>query len=414
MPEPLIAATDLTKILCKDLSRSLRYGTLGIARELVGLPRRSTLRRDEFKVLDRVSFEVAPGEALGLVGRNGAGKTTLLRVISGLLRPDAGRVTVRGRVGALLALGAGFNPMLTGRENVYVNAAVLGFSRAEVDARFDEIVHFADVHDFIDTPLHAYSSGMQARLGFAVAAQLEPDILLVDEVLAVGDIGFRVKCYRRIHQLIAGGTAVVVVSHQDTMLQAVCKRGLLLERGRVVAAGSIEHVLRGYEEALASEGASDGKPIRLGSGAIEISIDDLRVQPLDDVGGGAVNDVMQTGSPGAFRLRCTAAMPLERIAITLAIRRAGSDGDPLLVLTPPEDVLPERIDAGSLELTFTMPAFALRPGAYWARVAVTRDQRTLDALDVPFRVKANKPIGSAQFFQAGRWTSSSAASSTKP
>jgi lipopolysaccharide transport system ATP-binding protein len=401
--QPLIAASDLTKILCKDLRRSLLYGTVGVARELLGRSRQcDVLRPGEFRALDRVSFELRQGESLGLVGRNGAGKTTLLRVVSGLLTPDGGRVTVRGRIGALIALGAGFNPVLTGRENIFVNAAVLGLSRAETLARFDAIVAFAEVAEFIDAPLHTYSSGMQARLGFSVAAQLEPDILLIDEVLAVGDVAFRAKCYRRINELMAAGTAIVFVSHQAQSLLSVCKSGLLLERGRVAAAGPIEDVLRRYEESLAQPEPDE----QVGAGPARKSMSELTIEriSLHDAEG-LPADTLQTGRPGSIRVRCRSSRAFERAAAGVIIRRVGGEGEPLVHVDGGREGMWLSIPEGTTDLALQMPHVALMPGRYRAKVFVARAR--LDYLDIiesfTFVVTSAGPVGSAEFHQAGRW-----------
>lgn len=400
---PLIAAENLTKILCKDLKRSLWYGTSGVARELLGMPRQSAkLRPGEFRALDGVSFQVMEGESLGLVGRNGAGKTTLLRILSGLLTPDAGHVTVRGRVGALIALGAGFNPMLTGRENVYVNAAVLGFNRAETLTRFDAIVDFAEVSDFIDAPLHTFSSGMQARLGFAVAAQLEPDILLVDEVLAVGDIAFRAKCYRRINELMAQGTAIILVSHQAATLLAVCKTGLLLDAGKLAAAGPIEEIVRAYEDRAASRIGDEVQPMRRVGHTGELVIDEVRLCAAD----GSVIGALETGLPGAFSMQCRATHAFAGITAGSVIRGGGSEGAPMLVLDAARGGQHLSIPKGSSEIVFQMPAVSLQPGQYYAKVFLGRS--SFDIIDVieafPFRVVSKVPVGGGLFFQPGEWS----------
>ena len=183
-----------------------------MGRELTGRRRgeHGGLRTKEFWAVNNVSFELKRGECLGLIGRNGAGKTTLLKMLNGLIKPDAGRIEMRGRVGALIALGAGFNPILTGRENIYVNGSVLGLTKKEIGAKLDEIVDFAEIGDFIDTPVQNYSSGMAVRLGFAVASSIRPDVLLIDEVLAVGDISFVLRCLNRVSELLPT-TAVVFV-----------------------------------------------------------------------------------------------------------------------------------------------------------------------------------------------------------
>jgi len=232
MNETLIKVETVSKKFCRDLKHSLWYGMKDLGNELLGSKHngKGKLRRDEFWAVKDVSFQLKRGECLGLIGSNGAGKTTLLRMLNGLIKPDIGRIEMRGRVGALISLGAGFNPVLTGRENVYVNAAVLGLTKQETDAKFEEIVEFAELGEFIDSPVQSYSSGMQVRLGFAVATAVKPDILLLDEVLAVGDIGFRHKCYNRIMNLTRK-SAVIVVSHSMPSVARLANYILLLQSG---------------------------------------------------------------------------------------------------------------------------------------------------------------------------------------
>lgn len=251
MSEPLVSVQSVSKKFCRSLKRSLWYGLQDLGNEVLG--RRhggdGELRPDEFWAVKDVGFELKRGECLGLIGHNGAGKTTLLRMLNGLIRPDAGRIEIRGRVGALIALGAGFNPLLSGRENIYVNASVLGLSKRETDAKIDEIIDFAEIDDFIDAPVQSYSSGMQVRLGFAVATALEPDILLLDEVLAVGDANFQSKCFQRVGRLVEK-SAVILVSHYPHHIKKMCDKTLLLERGRVCGVGAPDQVLAAYQGSL--------------------------------------------------------------------------------------------------------------------------------------------------------------------
>jgi len=205
------------------------------------------LRPDEFWAVKDVNFELKRGECQGLIGRNGAGKTTLLRMLNGLIKPDQGRVEMRGRVGALIALGAGFNPILTGRENIYVNASVLGLNKKETDSKIEEIINFSELAEFIDMPVQSYSSGMQVRLGFAIATSLEPDIILLDEVLAVGDAAFRTKCFERIGKLLTK-CSVIFVSHNAVQVSRICDTCLYLSKGEQILIGSTDNVLRRYEE----------------------------------------------------------------------------------------------------------------------------------------------------------------------
>jgi lipopolysaccharide transport system ATP-binding protein len=252
----LIRAEGVSKKFCRSLKRSLWYGVKDSIADLTGRGSETNeLRADEFWAVNDVSFELRRGECLGLIGHNGAGKTTLLKMLNGLIKPDHGRIEIRGRMGALIALGAGFNPVLTGRENIYVNGAVLGLSRDEINHKFDEIVDFADVGDFLDAPVQSYSSGMQVRLGFAVATAIEPDVLLLDEILAVGDAAFRNKCYRKIASL-RKRAAVIFVSHAMDQVGRVCTHGLTLSNGQAIKNGPVGEAISAYDEL--SRASDDG------------------------------------------------------------------------------------------------------------------------------------------------------------
>lgn len=240
---PVISVKGVSKRFCKNLKRSLFYGV----KDIISLGQKSgeiKLRKDEFWAVRDVSFELYKGQCLGLIGHNGAGKSTLLKILNGIISPDYGEVKIHGRVGALIELGAGFNPILTGRENIYNNAAVLGFSRSAIEAKLDEIISFSEVGEFIDMPVQNYSSGMKVRLGFAVASNLDPDLLLIDEVLAVGDVGFRIKCYNKIASLLEN-TAVIFVSHAMPQVSKISSSLLLLDQGQVEYWGN--DVNRGVE-----------------------------------------------------------------------------------------------------------------------------------------------------------------------
>ena len=306
----LIKVEHVSKKFCLSLKKSLWYGLKDMGKELLGMSQGNSgqLRPKEFWAVNDVSFEVKRGECLGLIGRNGAGKTTLLKMLNGLIKPDAGRIEMRGRVGALIALGAGFNPVLTGRENIYVNASVLGIPKKEVDRKLDEIVDFAEIGDFIDTPVQNYSSGMTVRLGFSIASSLEPDILLLDEVLAVGDLGFHYKCFRRIGELMKRA-AVIFVSHNMASVASTCKRAMLMEHGVVtMASDDCPAVVQRYNALFAT--ADDGV-LEAGRGDAEFT--DISVHPsgMDpEIANGVVeygDDVdvdftltMKPGVPGAY------------------------------------------------------------------------------------------------------------------
>jgi lipopolysaccharide transport system ATP-binding protein len=235
--EVLIKVSGLSKKFCRSIKRSLWYGTKDMVSAFSSSVTEKTLRKDEFWALKDISFEVRRGECLGLIGHNGAGKSTLLKLLNGLIRPDEGRIEMCGRVGALIELGAGFSPLLSGRENVYINGSILGLSRDEIDEKYDDIVEFAELADFMDTPIQNYSSGMKVRLGFAIAAQVNPDILLIDEVLAVGDMGFTLKCFNQMDKLLRS-TAIILVSHSIPQVARMATNLCVLEKGRSMFLGN--------------------------------------------------------------------------------------------------------------------------------------------------------------------------------
>ncbi|MGE5608603.1 MAG: ABC transporter ATP-binding protein [Bacillota bacterium] len=256
-----ITVEKLAKYYCLGTRKSGSYATLRESiMDVVTMPLRRTARgsRGEDKTarssskgiwaLNGVSFEVRPGEAIGIIGRNGAGKSTLLKVISRITAPSSGGVTICGRVGSLLEVGTGFHPELTGRENVFLNGAIIGMSRREIAHKFDEIVAFAEIEDFIDTPVKRYSSGMYVRLAFAVAAHMEPDILLIDEVLSVGDLAFQRKCMEHAKRLLKQDVTLLFVSHNMFSIKAMCDRAIYLSQGQIARDASTEEAIGVYEQ----------------------------------------------------------------------------------------------------------------------------------------------------------------------
>jgi len=254
MEDRIIKFEGVSKKFCKDLRRSMYYGVKDVAKNIFGIPSRTEiLRDDEFWALDDVSFEVRKGETLGIIGPNGAGKTTILKLIAGILYPDRGRVEVDGKVGSLIEIGAGFHPNLTGRENIYVNGAILGMSKKEIDRKINDIIEFADIGDFINSPVKYYSAGMYVRLGFSIAVHSEPDILLVDEVLAVGDEEFQRRCIRKIKVMLKKNISLILVSHNLTLVNGICEEVILLSNGKVGKRGKPEEVISHYISSLEEE-----------------------------------------------------------------------------------------------------------------------------------------------------------------
>ena len=242
---------------------SLRELIPSLVKRAVSPDRDRALAPEEFWVLNDVSFQLRKGETLGIIGHNGAGKSTMLKHLSGIMEPTRGSITVNGRLSALIEVGAGFHPDLTGRENVFLNGVILGMTRAEIKRKFDEIVEFAGLEEFIDTPVKRYSSGMFARLGFSVAAHLEPDILVIDEVLSVGDFAFQRKGLEKMRAIAKSGATVIFVSHNLQAVAEFCQRGILLERGRIIEDGPTDQVVRRYlDTAAAHETRVTRGPVR--------------------------------------------------------------------------------------------------------------------------------------------------------
>lgn len=261
MEQPvLIDIQNVSKRYSRSLKLSLWYGIRDVLKEFSGQSQSSgVLRPGEFWALRDISFQVRRGESVGLIGHNGAGKTTLLKLINGLIKPNGGRIAVTGSVRALIALGTGFNPVLSGRENIWIASAVLGYSDEETRQRFDEIVAFSEIGEFINSPVQSYSSGMLARLGFAVAIHTQPDILLVDEVLAVGDLNFAIKCYRKISEFREQGGSIIFVSHNPYAIRTNCDRAVWVENGVIEQVGSANEVCDAYELYVARKDTQAGE-----------------------------------------------------------------------------------------------------------------------------------------------------------
>lgn len=254
----VVAVDGVSKKYCRGLQRSMWYGLADGLRDAVGRKSPSgRLRPEEFWAVDQVSFEVERGESVGLVGPNGAGKSTLLMMLHGIVRPDRGSIRIRGRVAPLIGVGAGFHPQLTGRENIYVNAAILGLSKAQTEEVLDEIVEFADIGDFLNSPVKFYSSGMYVRLGFSVAVHTRPDVLLVDEVLSVGDVSFQSRCFNRIAELRENGTAIILVSHNMHHIASFCDRVLYMSEGRPKFLGPAGESLASYTRDMMERGTAE-------------------------------------------------------------------------------------------------------------------------------------------------------------
>lgn len=265
--KPIVCVEQVSKKYSRNANAHLAYGLTDLVREIFGRNGGLTLRDDEFLAVDNTSFHLYPGDSFALIGRNGSGKTTLLKMMSGLVKPDAGSIVMEGRVQALINLGAGFNGALSGRENIFNSSSLMGFGSRETKNILDEIVDFSELEEFIDSPVGTYSSGMKARLGFSVAISLRPDILLIDEILAVGDYGFRNKCFVKMQELKERGVTIVLVSHAHTQVLQLCENALWLDRGTVRASGPSQETVQQYmdfleaQEVKKAETANDARAI---------------------------------------------------------------------------------------------------------------------------------------------------------
>jgi ABC-2 type transport system ATP-binding protein len=328
-------------------------------------------RYEEFHALRNVSCEIRRGESFGLIGANGSGKTTLLKCIAGILRPDEGTIRTWGRMASLLELGAGFHPDLTGRENVYLNASILGLSKRETDRHFDDIVAFAELEPFIDTQVKHYSSGMYIRLGFAVAVHTDPEILLVDEVLAVGDERFQRKCLDRIAVFQREGRTIVVVTHSMDMLRGVCSRSMFLHGGQVMAEGPPPDVIRVFRDTLHGSSHIEAAPgEERGSRDVRI----IRVGITD--GDGRAKEVFRAGEDLVVSVDLEAPERVEEPKVGIAIY----DDRDALVLGTNTDLLEQPLAAihGKARVRFRCRDLPMQDGRYLVTVGVTsRDDRTV-------------------------------------
>jgi ABC-type polysaccharide/polyol phosphate transport system ATPase subunit len=334
--------------------------------------RRRHLRRTEIWALRDVSFAIEPGEAVGIIGRNGSGKTTLLRLVAGIFRPSTGELEVGGDVASLLELGAGFHPDFTGRENVFMNGAIHGLKRRYVEARMDEIVSFAELERFIDVPVRTYSAGMYMRLGFSVAAHLDPDILLLDEVFAVGDEAFQRKCMEKIVELKSRGRTLLFVSHSAPAVERLCERAILLNGGHVAADGPARDAITQYQRMLAAE----ERPVERVAGLREWGTGEARVVDvrLEDAEGNERRQYL-SGQSLVVRLRIDVAEKIPPPRVTVEFRDA--NGSLLGVNEAEADTLGWDGSPGETELVFTAPRLPLADGRFQISVALSRVDSTL-------------------------------------
>ncbi len=361
LQQPVVEVRNVSKKYCRNLKRSLRYGVADLFAEMTVRDGdwRAKLRKGEFFAVNNADFDVRPGECIALLGPNGAGKSTLLKMIAGLFKPDKGNITIRGRLGALIELGTGFNTILSGRENVYVNGAILGLTKQEIDARFDDIVAFAELPEVIDDPVRTYSTGMRLRLGFAVATHMNPQILLVDEVLAVGDVGFRMKCFNHILKLVESGMALIIVSHAVGQLNRVSTRSIVMHKHHIIYDGDFVEGAALYEKVQL-----ESKP------EVDEQRDDQRclIQSIDVESSSKGNQQFATGDAVSARITIQGREPIPgaRLRVSIESARTGVLGG---FATPLQDFQFD-IHPGPNLIRVTLPKIPLLMGAYTLNATV--------------------------------------------
>ena len=367
MPDPVIRVENLSKRyeiggashanttfreLIGRQARAAVGATLDLVRGRRSLRARDARAENEFWALKDVSFDVRRGEVVGIIGLNGAGKSTLLKILSRVTEPTAGRVTLRGRVASLLEVGTGFHPELTGRENIYLNGAILGMSRTEIDAKFDAIVAFAEVERFLDTPVKRYSSGMYVRLAFAVAAHLEPEILVIDEVLAVGDVVFQKKCLGKMQSVADSGRTVLFVSHNMQTITGLTERAVLLREGRVAAIGPSNEVVTKFLEASRTAGS-----VFVAQAGAEPAITRVELRTSGPA------HIQQHGRPMTIDIEVTTPEPIPNAALSFQVYTAGNQ--PVLHVLNLDREVPMLRTPGVHRLSCRFPRIRLYPGDYY-------------------------------------------------
>ena len=400
----VISVRDVSKKFCRTLRRSMVFGIQDLTRNFIGLPLESRqLRKGEFWALKNISFELKKGEGIGLIGPNGSGKTTFLRLITGIFPPDEGEIIIKGRIGALIALGAGFHPHMTGIENIYLNGTITGMNRAEIDSRIDDIIKFSEIQDFIHSPVSSYSSGMRARLGFAIAIHTDPEILIIDEVLSVGDIRFKGKCFRKLAELKENGTSFILVSHNPHHIFQTCNSAMYLSGGKVVKNGDISSVINCYESSTDPLTPQNTSPSWVSFENKEKKILKITSVGFTDGKGNRIESPL-TGKRTILCVECESITKIVDANLTLVLRNKNELDDLVMILSNLRDNKELTILSGQCEIQLTMPYLALRPSNYVVMIQVRRGELyMLDEVEFQFTVNSEVNISQCSFYQPRDW-----------
>jgi lipopolysaccharide transport system ATP-binding protein len=410
MPRPAISVENLSKAyrigLQEEIPDTLTSALAGFVKtpwkKFRQLQRLNTFRNteesaDTFWALKDVSFDVQEGEVLGVIGRNGAGKSTLLKILSRITEPTSGRAVIRGRVSSLLEVGTGFHPELSGRENVYLNGTILGMTKPEIDRKFDEIVDFSGVEKFLDTPIKRYSSGMKVRLAFAVAAHLEPEILIIDEVLAVGDAEFQNRCMGKMEEVAQGGRTVLFVSHNMTAVENLCSRAIVLEAGRVAGdEGDVSAMISVYLQSLRAQSVEDLLLVNRPEG---YSPTISKLELLDE--SGLSNNVIRIGGQVTVRIHYRTSQPVFNPGFGFAIE--DSRGHRILWVNSRCQRGPLPTVSGGGFIDCRIPILRLLPGEYSVTAGFSRGRENVDVVPHAGRLR----VAEADIFGTGELPPSS-------
>lgn len=406
----VVRVTNVSKKYCRKQKLALRYGMTDFFRLAVGKDLDShELRPYEFWAARDISFDLERGESIGLVGTNGSGKTTLLRIICGLLRPDMGEVETRGRVVGLFAKGPGFNPVLSGKENVYVYLSMLGLGKKDIEERMSRVIDFSELdQDAIDAPVKSYSSGMFARLGFAASINSNPDILIVDEALAVGDMRFRAKCYRKLVELRRGGVTFVVVSHSLNTIISTCDKAIYLEKSRMKAFGASKQVVKKYEE----DSLLGSAQIRSLNTESDLRLEDKKscdvkirsIQLLNSKG--EPSDHLVSGESGIIKVLAESSLDIDKVSMSLVIRELSGEMGTIQHIDGSLDGALFEVTPGEFSMVFKMDPCVFRAGLYGLKLFLSSGTQynMLDAVEsFRFRVKSGRGMTQCFFYQPRSW-----------
>ncbi|MEO6729271.1 MAG: ABC transporter ATP-binding protein [Candidatus Dojkabacteria bacterium] len=391
-PDNVIEVEHLYKKFTRSLKRSLFYGLSDVTRNMLGTNYdQGKLRKGEFWSLEDINFTLKKGEALGIIGQNGSGKTTLLRIINGIFPPDKGEVRVKGKIGALIAVGAGFHPHMTGRENIYLNGTILGMTKEDIEREYENIINFADIGDFIDAPVATYSSGMTIRLGFSIAIHSKPEILLADEVLAVGDLGFALKCYRKIAEYRESGGSIILVSHGLQLIRNTCKEVLWIDKGVTKEYGDAQSVCDHYEKFILEKDSKNTE----GMGSIIHTDDKVRITGVEFFNTETKNKEVKVGDPLTIRINFDSQRKINKPIFTVSL----SNPENIQVISNYTNFDGFPIDSleGKGYLDFKVDKLSLKASEYKCTITLTENNDINNHLEwhdkaYNFRVDSNGTI----------------------